>query len=175
MGSFSWLKADDLTNVENIVCGKPFKLLIPQKFGGGYIKDYYQDYGRVGYKLDGTERYDIYELLAFWNAEMVIQSDIRTFDVAQCEYTIHKAGTKVRDILKYDGEFPSMKEIDKYTDHNRYVGIAIGCYNEQVDKLEYPPKLVSASYKGSYEDCHGKSYGDPNQGWTPRYRNQRKR
>ena len=25
------------------------------------------------------------------------------------------------------------------------------------------------SYKGSYEDCNGRSYGDPNQGFTKGY------
>lgn len=45
MGCFSWLKADKLTNVANIVEGKPFKFLIPQEFGGGFIKDNYQGYG----------------------------------------------------------------------------------------------------------------------------------
>ena len=30
---------------------------------------------------------------------------------------------------------------------------------------EDPLKLVSASYKGTYEDCSGISYGDPNQGF----------
>lgn len=32
MGCFSWLKADKLTKVANVVEDKPFKFLIPQKF-----------------------------------------------------------------------------------------------------------------------------------------------
>ena len=35
IGSFSWLKADDLTKVANIAYGHPFKFLIPKEFGGG--------------------------------------------------------------------------------------------------------------------------------------------
>ncbi len=171
MGSFSWLKADDLTNVANIVCDKPFKLLIPKEFGGGFIKDNYQDYGSVGCKEDGSEKYDIYELLAFWNADMDVRFTISVFDFEKHEYETYPPGTKIRDMLKYDGLFPAMKEIDKYTDFNRSIGIDIGCYDKQIDTLKYPPKLVSASYKGSYEECVGKSYGDPNQGGSPIYRN----
>lgn len=153
MGSFSWTKADELTKVANIVCYKPFKFLIPKEFGGGFIKDYYQDYGELGTKPDGTPKYDMYELLAFWNADCTLPS-----------------GTTVRAELKYDGDFPLMKEIDENTIHNRNLGIDIGCYSRQIDKLKYPLKLVSASFTGTYESCDGVSYGDPNQGCSPLYR-----
>ena len=49
MGCFSWLKADKLTKVANVVEDKPFKFLIPQEFGGGFIKDHYQGYGYLGF------------------------------------------------------------------------------------------------------------------------------
>jgi hypothetical protein len=67
MGSFSWNKADKLTNIENVAYGKPFKFLIPAEFGGGFIKDKYQDYGLLGTKENGEPKYDMYELLSFWN------------------------------------------------------------------------------------------------------------
>lgn len=151
MGSFSWLKADTLTDVVNIAYGYPFKCLIPAEFGGGYIEDVYQDYGYLGTKEDGSPRYDMYELLAFWNRDM-----IRPW---HADY--------VWNYLEYDGEFPLMKEIDEHTDHNRGIGIDIGCYDHQMHKLKYPLKLVSTSYKGSYEDCRGISYSDPEQGSYP--------
>lgn len=156
MGCFSWLKADKLTKVANIVEGKPFKCLIPQEFGGGCIKDLYQGYGYLGTKADGSPKYDMYELLAFWNADEKIPfSD----------------GEAIRGRLKYDGDvFPVMKIIDDYTDENRNLGIDIGCCNVEIDKLKYPLKLVSASYTGTYEDCDGRSYNDPNQGWGALYR-----
>lgn len=153
MGSFSWLKADTLTEVANIVSDKPFKFLIPAKFGGGYIKEKYQDYGDLGTNDKGNPKYDMYELLAFWNADMKM-----------------KDGTLVREHLKYDGEFPLMKECDKYTSDNRSIGIDIGCYDAEIAKLEYPLKLVSASYDGTYEECEGRSFGDPKQGFGPLYR-----
>ena len=146
MGSFSWNKADKLTNVENIAGGKPFKFLIPKEFGGGFIKDEYQDYGYLGTK-DGEPKYDMYELLAFWN--------------------------KAKG-LKYDGEFPLMKEIDKHTDDNRGLGIDIGCYDKDILKLKYPLKLVSASFEGTYEDLDTPSFGDPDQGWGERKRNSKR-
>ena len=143
MGSFSWNKADGLTNIENIAYDKPFKFLIPKEFGGGFIKDYYQDYGYLGTKDDGEPKYDMYELLAFWN----------------------KA-----DDLKFDGEYPLMKEIDEYTDKNRSKGINIGCYDNEILNLKYPLKLVSVSFKGTYEDLETCSLGDHDQGFYARRR-----
>ena len=143
MGSFSWNKADNLTAIENIVEGRPFKFLIPKEFGGGFIKDNYQDYGYLGTKKDGHPKYDMYKILAFWN------------------------NTKG---LKYDGDYPIMKEIDKYTNHNRNKGVDIGCYDEDILKLKYPLKLVSCSYKGTYEDLETCSLGDPDQGCCIRKR-----
>jgi len=142
MGSFSWNKADRLTKIENIACGSSFKFLIPKEFGGGFVKDKYQDCGYLGTKEDGEPKYDMYELLAFWNNETV----------------------------KYNGERPLMKEIDNYTDENRGVGIDIGYYDKDILKLKYPLKLVSASFKGSYEDLKTCSLGDPDQGFFSRKR-----
>lgn len=148
MGSFSWLKADNLTTIANIIVGKPFKFLIPKEFSGGFIKDYYQDYGKLGMKEDGTPKYDMFEIVAFWNA-----------------YSTNLLnGEKFINMLKYNNSFPKLKEIDEYTDENRNLGIKISCYSEMIDKLKFPLKLISASYKGTYEDCTGKSYHDPHQG-----------
>jgi hypothetical protein len=85
----------------------------------------------------------MYELLAFWN----------------------KA-----EGLKFDCEYPLMKEIDEHTNHNRGLGINIGCYDKDILKLKYPLKLVSASFEGTYEDLDNPSLGDPDQGFFPRRR-----
>jgi len=143
MGSFSWNKADTLTNIENVAYNTSFKFLIPQEFGGGFIEDVYQDYGYLGTKEDGEPKYDMYELLAFWNK---------------------------LEGLKYEGEFPLMKEIDDDTDHNRGLGIDVGCYDADILKLKYPLKLVSASFEGTYEDLDEPSLGDPDQGFYSRKR-----
>ncbi len=143
MGSFSWNKADKLTAIENVAYGTSFKFLIPKEFGGGFIKDNYQDYGYLGTKEDGEPKYDMYELLAFWN--------------------------NPEDVF-YQEEFTPMKEIDNLTDGNRVLGIDIGCYDEDILKLKYPLKLVSASFKGTYEDLSECSLGDPDQGFYSRKR-----
>lgn len=143
MGSFSWNKADKLTAIENVACGASFKFLIPKEFGGGFIKDKYQDYGHLGIKENGKPKYDMYELLAFWN----------------------KA-----EALKYEGGFPLMKVIDCYTDNNRKLGIYIGYRDKDIIKLKYPLKLVSASFKGAYEDLVTCSFPDPDQGSLSRKR-----
>ena len=143
MGSFSWNKADKLTAIENVAYGSSFKFLIPKEFGGGFIKDNYQDYGYLGISFDGSPKYDMYEILAFWNRA---------------------------DGLKYNGEYPLMKEIDEYTDSNRDLGIDIGCYDEDMLTLKYPLKLVSVSFNGTYEDLETCSLGDPDQGFFSRKR-----
>lgn len=152
MGSFSWMKADTLTNTANILEGAAFKFLIPKEYGGGFIKDHYQDYGYLGHDNEQHE-YDMYELLAFWN-----------------QNAIYKSG-RVKDYLQFNGDFPKMKKIDQYTDDNRTIGINIGCYDCDINLLRYPLKLVSCTYKGTYEDCIGRSYGDPEQGWVAIKRN----
>lgn len=155
MGSFSWLRADASTNTEtiNITFGDEFTCLIPKEFGGGKITGFYQDYGHIGFDEDDYEnvKYDMYELLAFWNKDM--------------PYPYEK-GKTVGDFLEYDGDFPNLKEIDKYTNNNRDIGIDIGCYNKDIEKSKYPLKLVSVDYGKThiYEDCLNKSYTDPYQG-----------
>ena len=146
MGSFSWTRADKTTKRSNLTYGDSYKILIPEEFGGGFIKDRYYDYG---YVFHGTDKEaDLYGILAYWN---------------KC------------DGMTYDGEeYPStMKDIlergKTLLQSNRCKGIDIGCYDEQIDKLKYPLKLVSASYKGTYEECDMRSYGDPEQGFRKTY------
>lgn len=142
MGSFSWLKADNLTKYGNIYEGCLFKCLIPKEFGGGFIKDRYQDYGFLGRKDDGSPKYDMYELLSIWNAD-ALEPFSRNI---------------VKDeLIGVDFDNP-LKEIDENTSFNR------GLLGFRSRNLKYPLKLVSASYKGTYEDCEGISIEDPEQG-----------
>jgi len=146
MGSFSWTRADRTTKRSNLTEGDSYKILIPKEFGGGFIKDKYYNYGYVFY---GTEnKADLYGILAYWN---------------HCNDMIYD----------YDHYPETMEEILKYGNtlhpNNRCKGINIGCYDRQIDRLKYPLKLVSASYKGTYEDCKGRSYIDPNQGFFKGY------
>ena len=179
MGSFSWTRAEHTTKRSNFTMGDKYKILVPKEFGGGYIKDIYWDYGYIFarhndykqncdcgyYSANGSfysanyfrdfakdeNVYDLYGLLAWWN----------------------KKDKKLT--LNYDGFKEPMSTLgflvfgETHSDDNRGEGIDIGCYDEQIDRLKYPLKLVSVSYKGTYEDCKGRSYGDPNQGFFKAY------
>lgn len=144
MGSFSWTRADKATDRKNLTMGDEYKILIPKEFGGGFITDTYFDYGYV-FAYDTTrENADLYGILAYWN---------------KC------------DGMFYDGdEYPStMEDIlnrgNTCLQDNRCKGIDIGCYDEQIDELKYPLKLVSVEYQGTYEECSMRSYRDPEQGF----------
>lgn len=146
MGSFSWTRADRCTKRKNLTMGDKYKILIPKKFGGGYIKDTYYDYGYVFY---GTEKEaDLYGILAYWN-----NCDNMDFEGEDYPQTMEDILTRGKTCEQ----------------NNRCKGIDIGCYDYQIDKLKYPLKLVSVSYKGTYEDCKMRSYGDPEQGFYKTY------
>lgn len=166
MGSFSWTRAEATTKRSNLAEGDRYKILVPKEFGGGYIKDIYYDYGKVfeyrewdpsaadsayycyidgnGIAHDAYPVSDLYGILAYWN---------------NCSG------------LSFEGEDrpQTMDEIllrgHTEDQNNRCEGINIGCYADNIDALKFPLKLVSASYNGTYEDCKGRSYGDPNQGF----------
>lgn len=179
MGSFSWLKADTLTSTANIVYGEPFKFLIPKEFDTeavGFILDNYRDYGYLGEptpeqladvsipEYEKIGRYDMYELLAVWNSDVTISEDITVRYFSDKEDIVIPKGTKVGDVLRGINFDNPMKEIDANTDFNRQIGVGIGCWDKDIDKLPYPLKLVSKDYTRSYEECVGRSYGDRNQG-----------
>lgn len=164
MGSFSWLRADKTTRRKNLTMGDSYKILVPEEYGGGYIKDKYYDYGYINYdggayyvddngkKYELENKSDLYGVLAYWSV-----------------------GSKYRASLseKFNDSRPMMLKI--LVDGNtceqdiRCAGIDIGCYDHQVDALDFPLKLVSASYKGTYEECDSRSYSDPDQGFYKTY------
>lgn len=162
MGSFSWLKAERTTKVANIMEGKPFKFLIPEEFGGGFIKDHYQDFGLLGTKEDGEPKYDVYELLALWNYSGPNMITDKYWD---------NESKSLKEVTFDLSQFPKMKEIDPiYTDILRGIGIEMSydLWNGRpVKNLKYPFKFVSASYNKTYEETEGQSMNDPNQGWWP--------
>lgn len=169
MGLLSWTRAENTTKRANIINGDKYKLLVPSKFGGGYISDIYHDDGYIlRWGLDKSCKYvdssgmiydgalfvpaDLYGILAYWNS-----CDNMRFDSTQYPedmLTILKHGLTTMD-------------------QNRYNGIKLGIRDEFVDKLLFPLKLVSVSYRGTYESCKGRSYCDPNQGLDKGYWSQK--
>lgn len=146
MGYFSFTKADvHNTKVANIRFNDSFKCLIPREFGGGFILGVnYNGYGDITDETGNT--YDLNELVAMWNGDAPYNDG------------------KVRDYLLGVPEGCYLKTQDEFTDNNRSIGIAIGCYFDEINKLKYPLKIVSLSYKGDYESLLSMSYSDPNQG-----------
>ena len=159
--AFSWQFANKNPNfITNVTYGGAFKLLIPLPFGGGSIEDRYQGSGLLGRRskpanaddlpAKGEARFDIYELLAFWNT-------------ANPQDTLLWPG-------KADGvPAPRLKEIDEFTDKNREVGIRIAGSDELMGNLRYPLKLVTPEFPGTYEMCPGFSRADPYDGWIQHY------
>ena len=148
MGSFSFTRADKVTRRKNLTDGDVYKILIPEEFGGGYILDTYYDYGHVFEYDDTRENADLYGILAYWNKcdGMIFEGD--------------KYPSTMKDILERG---------NTRLQNNRCKGIEIGCYDDDIDKLKYPLKLVSASYTGTYEECDMRSYGDDEQGFCKTY------
>ena len=108
---------------------------------------------------DNTQAYcDLYGILAWWNDAKA--TDKETNEKKDLEYYGNEKPTDMYSILKNGLT---------WLQDNRCAGISVGCYEEQIDKLKYPLKLVSMSYKGTYEECKGKSYSDCNQGFEKGY------
>ena len=167
MGSFSFMRADMTTQRSNLTMGDSYKILIPQKFGGGYIKDKYWDYGYINHygnavyvDANGTKHKinvdaDLYGLVAYMNRHM--DASLWGYKNEMLWNTLRNVSDDIMDILSNG---------DTHNQNIRTKGITISCCAKDTNLLEYPLKLVSASYKHSYEDCHMKSYDDPEQGFT---------
>lgn len=168
MGSFSFLKADGLTKVANIVNNKPYKFLIPAKYGGGYIKTYYSDYGEIKITVDGKEVvYDMYEILAVWNHLWLEEKGCHV-DLTYDEITIPAITRDGKEGVHKVVNF--LPKISDKTTFNRGFGIQLEFSKDYLNPLVFPLKLVSCSYKGTYEDCEGVSLPDPEQGYPTIYR-----
>ena len=160
MGSFSWLYAEKQKDHQNMLPGDEVFCLIPAEFGGGYIKGEYQDYGILfgqiydnsGIRVhehkienetihlpDLPTNFDLYELLALWNAPEEFESIYSIVPHVMCE--------------------------NYKTDDNRNIGITIGCFDKDHAKLQFPLKILP--YAKKYEDVEGFSKNDPNQGFYP--------
>lgn len=155
MGSFSWQYASEKSETINFCPGDEVKVLIPEHFGIGEIVGSYEDYGNVLTK-EGKE-YDLYDLIAIFNAEDLEGNELNN---------------KIKQLHK-EKKIPTVEEVVPLfgdDDTLRIVGINIGCYDEQLDSLKYPLKVVPVSEDVKYEDCNFISYGDPNQGFEYDYR-----
>ena len=141
MGSFSWQYASEKSETINFCPGDEVKVLIPEHFV---------------LTKDGKE-YDLYDLVAIFNAEDLEENELNN---------------KIKQLHK-EKKLPTVEEVVELFGNDsslRSVGINIGCYDEQLDSLKYPFKIVPISEDVKYEDCNFISYGDPNQGFEYDYR-----
>lgn len=166
MGSLSFMRADKTTQRSNLIIADSYKILIPQKFGSGYIKDEYWDYGYInhygnavyvdtnGVKHKINVEADLYGLVAYMNRHM--DASLWGYKNEALWSTLRNVSDDIMDILQNG---------DTNNQDIRTKGIAISYYSKDINLLEYPLKLVSASCKYTYEDCNMKSYVDTESGF----------
>ena len=149
MGSFSFMYADGgKENQANMVPGDRVRLLVPEVFGGGSLDGMYADYGEIALADETTV--DVYELLALWNSAEL--RDALIGGAGFCEEEVNVKGV--------DGV---------WTPFARNVGIRVGCYDEDMLRLDWPLRIVPAENgDATYENVEGVSVGDPNQGFYAR-------
>lgn len=143
-GEFSLIKADRNGKYANIGKNETVKMLIPQKFGGGFIKGKFDGTGLI---TENGINYSIYELAGIWNSKEM--------------YSFVES-------MGYDN--PARKNYvdspvnDKITERIQNVGIMYTIYDENHVRAEYPIKIVSEDCDMTYEECAGISLYDKNVG-----------
>lgn len=149
MGSFSFMYADGgKGNQANMLPGDDVRVLVPALFGGGSLDGVYADYGDIALADETTV--DVYELLALWNSSEL--RDALIGGTGMCEEEVNVKGVD-----------------DVWTPFTRMVGIRVGCYDEDMLRLDWPLRIVPAENGDStYENVEGVSVGDPNQGFYAR-------
>lgn len=152
MGQFSWIYSD---TQKQLVDGKRADtyLLVPppfqEKYGKAIYEPCYDGYGRFG-------GYDVYELIPFWNREMIPEMIERI-------KSGHWAGGSALDISTLEDFF----EDEDFEPHDalrdlRWIGIVMACYDEDNAALKCPIKITT---KPMEYDNVTPSLRDPNQGW----------
>lgn len=143
MGCFSWVLLDTR---KEMVAGQPFKLLVPEVFGGGSIESVYEDYGHFNYE---GKTFDLYEVIGFWNFPELMKGTAEHFGAPAMDVEV------------------GVMDIKSDTDHNRSEAIDRSCYDRDAATLKYPLRLVSTDDTRSYEDYDGMfSISAPDQGWN---------
>ena len=148
MGQFSWIYSDTNKQVVDDKHADTF-LLVPKafqkKYGKAIYEGCYDGYGNFG-------KYDVYDLIAEWNKEMIPEI------IRRIKNGNWHCNTKEKDIEELKNYYEG-KEIDCEV---RWLGIIMACYDEDNFALEYPIKITSKEM--NYEDVLA-SKSDPNQGW----------
>lgn len=157
MGQFSWM---DCCNRNKQILDDVMQdvyLLVPNKFGGGHIKETcYDGYGHFG-------PYDVYDLIVDWNKEFIPEL-LRQSDEHNWKCVINPTERKMLLNIYEDKDMKAglSTEETQYWE-KRYLGIIMACYDTDNAKLPYPIK-VTYNANATYENCPY-SLSDPNHGW----------
>jgi hypothetical protein len=148
MGQFSWIYSN--TNKQLIDDKRADTyLLVPKafqfKYGKAIYEDCYEGYGEFG-------GYDVYDLIAEWNKEMIPEI------IRRIKNGTWRCVTREKDIENLNNYYEG-KEIDCEL---RWLGIIMACYDEDNFALEYPIKITTKEM--AYENVSA-SKADPDQGW----------
>lgn len=143
MASFSYIYSDydaDPNGKAAITENDTVKILIPQKFGGGFIKGKYVDYGR--FELESGKLLNCCYIGALWNNK----------DFPE----ILKEKFGIENVFEGLDNEEQLKEI--WGDGIDYVGDVDGAI------AEFPVKIIKEANDIKYEECRFHIIGDPEQG-----------
>lgn len=147
MGQFSWLYADTKKQLVDNKRADAW-LLVPSEFqdeyGEAIYESCYDGYGHFG-------GYDVYELIALWNKEMIPEI-IEKMKHGEWQCYGEQNISNLQNF--YEG-----KKIDCEL---RWLGILMACGDEHNRRLKYPIKITTKVMK--YENVKP-SLRDPKQGW----------
>ena len=147
MGQFSWIYSDTKKQLVNGKQADTYLLVPPEfqeKYGKAIYEPCYNGYGRFG-------GYDIYELIALWNKEMIPEI------IEKIRLGEWRGGSE-QDIPNLQ-DFYEDAEIDCEL---RWIGIVMACYDEDNRRLKYPIKITTKVME--YDEIKP-SLSDPRQGW----------
>lgn len=143
MGSFSYTYSDyDLNPNKKVGIQENdiIKVLIPEKFGGGFLKGKYEDCG-IFETFEG-KKYDLNILFAYFNSNIL------------------------RNILKENFEINSFEIPDILKEEIKYFGLQMMLYDETCYYFDYGLKIIRENDNRKYEEVKFFSINDPNQGWS---------
>jgi len=148
MGQFSWIYSDTNKQVINDRKADTY-LLVPKafqdKYGKAIYEGCYEGYGEFG-------GYDVYDLIAEWNKEMIPEI------IRRIKNGTWHCSANENDIVNLRNYYEG-KEINCEL---RWLGIVMACYDEDNFALEYPIKITSKEME--YKNANA-SESDPDQGW----------